>query len=276
MIPAVELRHSLYNIIPTLGWFFISIILLIQHKKFTIGYCAKFFQKLIPNKKIYTPVKITEILLTFIMLPLSVSSLNTWFGEVMKTGPNYYGFLFFYPIVLLLFCIVLWVDPIKRFDFLAPHIALSLVFIRLGCFFYGCCGGIKCDYGLYNYHTERTEIPTQLLEVFLGIGIFVFFMWWRKKAKPGTMYPMYMILYSFFRFFIEFTSSTYTVYFRYFNRYHLLCLVGMIIGIALLMLMTEYGEKISTYFEENPYGFMKALIEKIKSPKKQRLKNKKG
>ncbi len=268
MLPTAELRQVCYGGVPIIGWIIALVLVLIQYKKCNIGYCAQLLQKALPNKKIETPLKMFGAGISLLLIWGSVMVFNGWLGSLLKTGANYYGCMFFYPIVLFVLCCIFWINPIKRFDFIAPALPFSLIFIRLGCLCMGCCNGIEWKYGMYNYVTERPEVPTCLLEVILGLGILIFFFVRRKKAKPGTLFPMYMLLYSFGRFFIEFFSTVRVKYFNFFNRYQFICLIGMVIGSVLLLLMAEYGDRISTYFDENPYGFIKALIEKIKKTEK--------
>lgn len=264
MLPTTELREMGYNIIPIIGWIISLILVLTQYKKCNIGYCAQLIQKALPNKKTETPLKLFGAGISLLLFCGSVMFFNGWFGDIVKTGANYFGCLIFFPIVLFVICCIFWIDPIKRFDFIVPAMPFSLIFIRLGCLCLGCCNGIEWKYGIYNYFTERPEVPTPLLESILALGVFIFLLIWRKKAKPGTMFPMYVFLYSFGRFFIEFTSAVRIKYFLFFNKYQILCLIGVLIGAGLLTVVPKYSEKISTYFDENPYGFIKALSKKTK------------
>lgn len=274
MFPTVELREMGYNIMPIIGWIIALVLVVIRYKEYNIGYCAQLLQKALPNKKIETPLKLFGAGISLLLFFGSVMVFNGWFGALLKTGANYFGCLFFFPIVLLVLCCIFWINPIKRFDFIAPAMPFSLIFIRLGCLCMGCCNGIEWKYGIYNYFSERPEVPTPLLESILALCLFIFLLVWRKKAKPGTLFPIYMFSYSFGRFFIEFFSAVRVKYFNFFNKYQFLCLIGMVIGSVLLFLMAEYGERISKYFDENPYGFIKALIVKIKKPKNQKVKTK--
>ena len=79
-------------------------------------------------------------------------------------------------------------------------------FGRIGCFFAGCCGGIKTDSWLgiqfpgYSYKIY----PTQLFEaIFLFILFAIFFILvWKKKFKYA--FPIYLFSYGIWRFLIEF------------------------------------------------------------------------
>ncbi len=276
MIASESMREMLYTNLGLVGWMFALIFNFTQYKrkKEVLSYCAQslqnYFSKTTKNNIVMPFVVLDIFVITFITM-LS-TSLNNWFGDLLKTGANYFGLLFFLPILFFVFCCVIWVNPIKQLDLIVPALPLALFFARLGCFCFGCCSGKEWEYGIYSYLNQRHEIPTQLIEAFLALGLFIFLLCWRKKAKPGTMFPMYMFLYSFFRFFIEFTSSVHYKYFTFFNKYQLICLVGVLVATVQLLLMLKYGEKISTYFDENPYGFIKAIIAKIKKPKKEEIK----
>lgn len=279
MIHSEAMRITLYSIMPVIGWIVALIFNLMQYKrkKEMLSYCIQSLQKHFSrkaNKKTGGLFIILEIIVISFVLPFSALPLNSWFGNLLDTGANYFGTLFFLPIILFVYCCIIWVDPIKQFDLITPALPLALFFIRLGCFFFGCCNGFEWEYGLYSYKNERFEIPLQLIEGCIALGIFVFLLYWRKKAKPGTMFPTYLTLYSLLRFFIEFLSGSQRTILIFFNKYQVLCFIGVVLGLIQYMLMLKYGERISKYFDENPYGFIKALFTKNKAPKKQKSKTK--
>ncbi len=278
MIPSTEMQQMLYNLMPMVGWFFATIFNFTQYKrkKEIPSYCIQSIQNRLSiksNKSIYKILSSNNFLINLEILIISLlvyasTSLNISFGEIMKTGPNYFGFVYFLPIILIVICCVLWINPLKQIDLITPSLPLALFFVRHGCFFYGCCIGITHEYGLYNYRTEKTEIPVQLTEAYIALGLFIFLLWWRKKAKTGTLFPVYLILYSFLRFFNEFLCFWPGRYLMFFNRYQILCFFGVLLGLIELLIVLKYGEKISTYFDEKPYGFIKALFKKTKKTTK--------
>lgn len=178
-----------------------------------------------------------------------LSSLNSTFGELVGTGANYFGKLLFAPIFVAFFCLLLGIDVFKQMDIITPAFPLALTFSKLGCFFSGCCSGIECSFGLYNYSTKQVEFPVQLVEMALAVGIFIFLMLWQKKAKEGTMYPTYLIVYSATRFFSEFLRSEENVLFVL-KAYHILCLFGVATGVFLLFFIRKSKEKIRQFYND--------------------------
>ena len=122
-------------------------------------------------------------------------------------GPNYYGTALIGPFMLAAVCFVFGIDVIRAFDLIAPSYALGLVSSKIGCFAAGCCNGIEWEHGLYNYQYERFEVPVQLIESGLALLVFVILVLIRNKTKPGTLFPLYLILYSSTRFCSEFLRS---------------------------------------------------------------------
>ena len=139
----------------------------------------------------------------------------------------------------------------KQMDIVAPLLPLRLVFLKIACYFNGCCWGIPWEYGPYNHHYDHpgNQVPVQAIEAFWAFSIFVFLLIYRKKAKPGTIYPMYIILYSATRFCSEFFRREENVLWI-FKRYHLLCLAGVTIGLVLLFIVKIWGNKIQNLFEK--------------------------
>ena len=203
---------------------------------------------------------------------LSTSRLNERFGDLMGTGYNYFGSLFTMAIVILLLSIVFVVDPLKNADILTMIAPISLFIVRIACFCNGCCWGVEWEYGLYNhspYHPGR-QVPVQAIEAFFVMAIFIFLLIYRKKAKPGTIFPLYMILYSATRFPIEFFSAASEKVYGSFNAYHFLCIAGVVYGFIMLLIVRLFGEKISNAFE-NLHKNIEEQMEIKKEMRKQKI-----
>ena len=97
--------------------------------------------------------------------------------------------------------------------------------------------------GIFNYAMGLEEFPSQLLESFTAALVFVFFMYYKKKAKTGTLFPMYIILYSSIRFFTEF-SRVEENEFLFLKRYQILCMFGIVFGLLQLLFVTKLCYKI--------------------------------
>ena len=181
----------------------------------------------------------------------TISSSNREFGNLVGTGANYFALLFTTWLFVILASILILSNPIKQLDFTTQILPIHICVVRLACFFNGCCWGIPWEHGPYNYHPSHpgNQVPVQAIESGFAFAIFLFFLWYRKKAKPGTMFPMYMILYSSARFFNEFFTADYPAVLGPFKVYHILCVNSVVVGLVLFFLMRKYGEKLSDLFE---------------------------
>ena len=79
-------------------------------------------------------------------------------------------------------------------------------FGRIGCFFAGCCGGIRTDSWLgikFPYYSYKIY-PTQLFEAIFLLTLFavLFVLIWKKKFKYS--FTVYLGLYGIWRFLIEY------------------------------------------------------------------------
>ncbi len=176
-----------------------------------------------------------------------LGGLNGVFGDLVGTGVNYFGTLFISPIMVSLFALLLGRDVFKLMDLITIVYPFRLIFVKLACFCQGCCRGFACSYGLYNHSTEQVEFPVQLVEMALAAVIFVFLIFYSKKAKEGTIFPVYMVLYSSTRFFSEFLRCEENVFFIL-KKYHILCLIGIAAGFFLLFVVEKYKERIRRFY----------------------------
>ncbi len=219
------------------------------------------FEPLAQKNKLFKPLAnetlwaCLEILFVSLCQYLSFSVFAMNFGLVVHTGANFFGPVFFTPIVLVTIFIVLWSNPLKQMDFYTIAIPIVLAIDKIGCFCAGCCNGLWWPEGPYNYKTGRNEIPIQLIECACAIFIFVILLVYRKKAtkrKDGDLYPIFMILYSSLRFVSEFWRGEILVLgpFRY---YHLFCVIGIILGVILLAFVNKFSDSITLYFDNTLY-----------------------
>lgn len=189
-------------------------------------------------------------LIAFAYLSIA-TSINRPLGNLLGTGGNYFGGLFLAPVLWLIICCIFMVDPLKKIDIATIFMPVCLVFVKIGCYCAGCCAGILWEHGPYNHKPQNpgNQVPVQLIEAFWALLIFVFLLWYRKRAKKGTMYPMYMILYSATRFCSEFLRHEENV-FGILKTYHILCLIGLVVGIIYFFIAVKFGDKISDFFDK--------------------------
>lgn len=249
------------NVIPVVGLYtsmniaarclvYLFNFLSFRSKSNVIGRGTIFFTKSISNKarkRFVTTLLVLGEIFIISFAQYRLSTVNGAFGELVGTEANYFGKLLFSPVFVAFFCLILGIDVFKQMDIITPAFPLALAASKFGCFCAGCCHGIVSYFGLYNHKTDQTEFPSQLLEMALAVGIFIFLTAWKKKAKEGTVFPIYLILYSSTRFFSEFTRSEENV-FLFLKIYHILCLIGIVAGVLLLIFIKKYKEKIRQFY----------------------------
>lgn len=172
---------------------------------------------------------VIEILLVFMLQYYLTGGFNGIFGELVNTGANYYGLMFFAPPLVVALCFLLKIDPLAQMDLITPAYPLALVFVKIACFFAGCCRGVRWIYGFYNPTSRLIEFPSQLLESAVALLLFVFLLGCKKKFKKGTVFPIYLMSYSAIRFFTEFTRVEPEV-FMGLKTYQILCIAGVVVG----------------------------------------------
>ncbi len=181
-----------------------------------------------------------------------IGFINGTFGDIVGTGANYFGMLFIMPIVMMAVYCFMGVDPLAQFDIVTPALPAALVFVKIACFFEGCCYGIQSPYGIYFSDRGFLEVPVQLVESFNALLLFLFLIVFKKFAKKGTMYPAYMFLYSLTRFFSEFLRHEKNILWI-FKTYHILCIVGMILGATAFVLVSVRREKLEAFLYKVSY-----------------------
>ncbi|MBR2953526.1 MAG: prolipoprotein diacylglyceryl transferase [Clostridia bacterium] len=193
---------------------------------------------------------------------------NITFGDMVGTGANYFGTLFSFIILGFVFSVVIASNPMEQMDLATCLLPFRLIFLKIACFGQGCCWGIPWKYGLYNYHDDHpgNQVPVQAIEALLALAIFIFLLIYRKKAKTGTVFPMYIILYSATRFPVEFLSAAHEKIAGPFNTYHFLCIAGVAIGFIMLIIVNFFGDKMTAFFEK-PHRKLNEKIAKYEEEK---------
>ncbi len=97
----------------------------------------------------------------------------------------------------------------RRGNLLAAPLALGLLLGRLGCFLNGCCHGTPTGlpWGV-DFGDGVRRHPTQLYEAaFALVALVVLRLPWRRRARPGRLFGLFMIGYLAFRFAEEFVRA---------------------------------------------------------------------
>ncbi len=97
----------------------------------------------------------------------------------------------------------------RRGNLLAAPIALGLLVGRIGCFLNGCCFGTATSlpWGV-DFGDGIPRHPTQLYEAVFALGALVALrLPWRRRARPGRLFGVFVIAYLSFRFLEEFLRA---------------------------------------------------------------------
>ncbi len=208
-------------------------------------------KKSIILKNIVKVILVCSELLLITELSILASVFNKPFGDLVGTGANYFGILIVAPIAWFVVSLILVSNPLKQSDIATLVLPVFLFVIKIACYCQGCCWGIAWEHGPYNHHADHpgNQVPVQAIEAGLAIVILIFLLIFRKTAKPGQLFPAYLITYSATRFPVEFFSAAHEKIAGPFNTYHFLCIAGVAVGIIMLIINKYYGEKMMEYFE---------------------------
>lgn len=181
-----------------------------------------------------------------------IGYVNGFFGDIVGTGANYFGMLFLVPVVITALHCFMGADVLAHFDIVTPALPAALIFVKIACFFEGCCYGIQSPYGVYFSDRGLFEVPVQLVESFNAFVLLLFLLVFKKFAKKGTMYPAYIFLYSLTRFFSEFLRHEKNIIWIL-KTYHILCIAGMVIGLVSFIYVTKHRQKLEAFLYRVSY-----------------------
>ena len=168
------------------------------------------------------------------------------------SSENYFYNIFVLPLGLIAAAIIFKLSSMKFTDYIAPAMSLALIFFKIACFCDGCCYGVVSNkYGLYNYSNQRKEFPVQLVETACAIVMFTILLIVRRKKdrKPGTLYPLFMMMYCASRFVSEFWRDDYPNVLGPLKGYHIQCIIGFIEGTLLMLFALKYSDKLEAYIK---------------------------
>jgi phosphatidylglycerol---prolipoprotein diacylglyceryl transferase len=160
-----------------------------------------------------------------------------WYGAhplhifaIWEGGLIFYGGVLAAGIAAALFMRKKNIPVIQGLDFLAPYVALSQAFGRIGCFLNGCCSGKFCDLPwAVSFPSGPEHVhPVQLYESFYLFGLF--FLLQRLKRSFGGIFALYLTAYAGGRFLIEYFREGNPAYAGFtYNQW--ISLAALVIGI---------------------------------------------
>ena len=132
----------------------------------------------------------------------------------LKNGYVYYGGLAGAVLGVWVYCRVFKLPFMPHLDGTVVALPLMHAFGRAGCFFAGCCYGVRCDGPLaVTFHSSPAApngvglFPVQLLEAALNLVLFACFCAvFRSRARAARISctGLYLCAYAVIRFFVEF------------------------------------------------------------------------
>lgn len=214
---------------------------------------SRAFIEICPPARRQTSEKKKRLVSAAVFLGLTLAGLllllvlNQKFGDWFTDGnKNYYGSLTAWLIAFPVLTTLLKIPPLRALDLLTPGLPMSLAISKLACVCYGCCHSFEMRGSFYyNAVTNRYEFPVQMLEAAVAFLIFLFFLWYRKKDyREGTLFPLYITIYSASRFLTEFLREDLPDVLGGFKAYQIMSVVYLVIGLVLLMVVRKYGDRI--------------------------------
>lgn len=180
---------------------------------------------------------------------------------------NYYGSVLLSPIFLSLFCYIMSVNPIGYLDKITPSYGLILAVSSFANYLAGCCSGKIWDNGLFNRAHGEVEHPAPLYSMAGAIIIFIVLYFYQKKSKKGTVWPVYVILYSANRFINQCFRADYEDIFFSLDIYQIISIVTFLIGIILFVVFFIFGERLNSFFSNHlPIDFLPETKAKKTNP----------
>lgn len=175
------------------------------------------------------------------------------FFFISRQGFSFHGALFGAIFGLWVFSIEIKMPFLKVLDLTSPFGALAYAVGRLGCFFNGCCIGIKTHsiFGVSFLQSAYipepktdTYHPVQLYDSFLNMCLFLFLLEMSARKKyDGQIFLWYVMAYSVSRFFIDFlrVGISGKIAFLFFTQAQLLSMA--IFAASFFMLRKHQEEK---------------------------------
>lgn len=129
---------------------------------------------------------------------------DTLENGISLSGVSFFGSVFLIPLLMPLVGKLFRLKPGATMDICGPCVAIMIGCMRFGCLLTGCCGGWELCVGDICF-----TWPTQGMESIGDFAILMLLLQWEaRNSHKGTLYPMFMLLYSVMRFFIEFLRDT--------------------------------------------------------------------
>ena len=145
-----------------------------------------------------------------------------------------YGPIYVMWAAYILPCKLVHSEPRAFVDICTPGLIISLISIRINCFYAGCCQGLMIPGANFRYPIRELELVFQviILVVFARRVL-------KSKSYNGTLYPLYMIWYGLIRFIYEFFREPENLFFGRIHAPHVWSLISIVAGIIAYVLLKQ-------------------------------------
>lgn len=177
-------------------------------------------------------------------------------SELMEvtSGLVFYGGLYGGLLSGFLFAKLRKIETRDFFDVFAVGIPAFHIFGRVGCFFAGCCYGVRSDFGFSgrvlfeDVREKASRFPVQLLEAaVLFILTAVLFFLFTKGIFRGKLMMLYLLIYASLRFVIEyFRGDELRGSFLWFSTSQWISLATIGVVSLLLLMKSSKKKKVNT------------------------------
>ena len=121
-------------------------------------------------------------------------------------GISFFGAVFFVPILLFPFALLLKIRYRSYLDVAAPCVCAMLTVMKFNCIRAGCCAGMILR---HNEQGEPIRFPSQISEMILAALIAVILcVFIKTNLLTDRIYPMFMVLYGATRFVMNLLRET--------------------------------------------------------------------
>ena len=102
--------------------------------------------------------------------------------------------------------------PERTGDWFAAYVPVGIALGRVGCWFQGCCPGLRCERPAWWTLTDGAGVPRwPAVPVELGFNVVALTVFWvlrRQRLFVGQHFHLYLVAYGLFRFVHEFARDT--------------------------------------------------------------------
>lgn len=166
-----------------------------------------FVVAMIHNKYLHLPTwKLVAFSIVVVPVGLFCAKLMRLIEAGTWEGMSFYGAVFFAPLLMVPFGLLLKIKPADMLDLGGPSGCVALAFLKIQCYITGCC------YGMILWYQENgrpVRFPSQIVEVVCGvIVLIVLLMIIRSGKQKGYIYAWFLLLYGGSRFFLNLFRET--------------------------------------------------------------------